>query len=76
MTAFPAELAQTRQELLILRAELHRQRDAAPTPAVAHALRLADRYLFLALGYCGHNEQLFPEQERIEPGVVPFPNLR
>lgn len=76
MTAFPAELDTTRSDLLALRAELHRQRDVAPTPGIAHALRLADAYLFLALGYCGHNEQLFPEQVHIDAGVVAFPNLR
>lgn len=76
MTGFPVELAGTRDELLALRSELHRQRDAAPTPAIAHALRLADAYLFLALGYCGHNEQLFPEQGHVEPGAIAFPHLR
>jgi len=76
MTAFPAELGPTRTDLLALRAELHRQRDAAPTPGIAHALRLADAYLFLALGYCGHNEQLFPEQDHVEAGTIGFPNLR
>lgn len=72
----PPELEQTRQELLALRRELHRQRDAAPTPAIAHALRLADSYFFLALGYCGHNDQLFPEEGHVETDQVPFPNLR
>ena len=76
MTGFPAELDTTRSDLLALRAELHRQRDAAPTPGIAHALRLADAYLFLALGYCGHNEQLFPEQGHIEADAIAFPNLR
>lgn len=76
MSTFPVELDATRSDLLTLRAELHRQRDAAPTPAIAHALRLADAYLFLALGYCGHNEQLFPEQGHIEADAAPFPNLR
>jgi hypothetical protein len=73
---FPSELEQTRQDLLALRGELHRQRDAAPTPAIAHALRLADAYFFLALGYCGHNDQLFPEEGHVEADQVPFPNLR
>jgi hypothetical protein len=71
-----AELEQTRRDLLSLRAELHRQRAAAPTPAVAHALRLADAYLFLALGYCGHNDELFPEEGHVEPDRAPFPHLR
>lgn len=76
MSAFPAELDPTRTDLLALRAELHRLRDAATTPGIAHALRLADAYLFLALGYCGHNEQLFPEQGHIEADAAVFPNLR
>lgn len=76
MSNFPAELDQTRRDLLSLREELHRQRDAAPTPGIAHALRLADTYLFLALGYSGHNEQLFPEQGHVEPNAATFPHLR
>lgn len=71
-----AELEPTRQQLLALRAELHRQRDVAPTPGIAHALRLADAYLFMALGYCGHNGELFPEEGFVEAGQTPFPNLR
>jgi len=71
-----ADLEPTRQGLLALRAELHRQREAAPTPGVAHALRLADSYLFLALGYCGHNDELFPEEGHVEAGQTPFPELR
>ena len=71
-----AALEQTRQDLLVLRAELLRQRAAAPTPAVAPALRLADAYLFLALGYCGHSDELFPEEGHVEPDREPFPNLR
>lgn len=70
------ELEQARQDLVALRAELHRQRAAAPTPALAHALRLADGYLFLALGYCGHNDELFPEEGHVEADRTPFPNLR
>ena len=71
-----AELEATRQSLLALRAELHRQRDEAPTPGIAHALRLADAYLFMALGYCGHNDELFPEEGHVEVDRTPFPNLR
>ena len=74
--SYPEGLEPTRQDLLSLRAELQRQRAAAPTPAVAHALRLADSYLFVALGYCGHNDELFPEEGHVEPDRTPFPNLR
>ncbi|MFN0025598.1 MAG: hypothetical protein ACKV2O_00240 [Acidimicrobiales bacterium] len=76
----PPALQQTREDLLALRAELLRQRQAAPTPGVAHALRLADAYLFLALGYCGHNDELFPEEGLVDepdPFTIrtPLPNL-
>lgn len=70
-----SELEGTRTELLALRAELAYQRDNAPTPGIAHALRLADAYLFLALGYCGHNDELFPEEGTVD-SATPFPNLR
>lgn len=78
--AHPSALQQTREDLLALRAELLRQRQAAPTPGVAHALRLADAYLFLALGYCGHNDELFPEEGFVDEGAsesgrAPLPNL-
>ena len=71
-----AGLEPTRQDLVALRVELHRQRDQAPTPGIAHALRLADAYLFMALGYCGHNDELFPEEGRVETDRLPFPKLR
>ncbi len=74
MNHFP-ELETTRQDLLTLRAELLRQRSAAPTPGVAHALRLADAYLFMALGCCGHNDTLFPEEGDSPTSETPFPNL-
>ena len=70
------DLETTRHELLSLRSELRRQRSTAPTPAVARALRLADTYLFIALGYCGHNDELFPEEGESDIGGTPFPNLR
>ena len=48
--------------LLTLRQQLLRERDNAPSPAVARALTVADNYLFIALGYFGYTERLFPEQ--------------
>jgi len=69
------ELEQKRTELLALRAELHRQRTQAPTPGIAHALRLADIYLFMALGYCAHDDTLFPEEGIVDEGIE-LPNLR
>jgi hypothetical protein len=76
MTSHIADLDAARHELLELRAHLHRVREAAPTPGIAHSLRLADTYLFLALGYCGHNDELFPEEGTVDVGAVPFPHLR
>lgn len=70
-----AELDQTRDSLLALRADLDRQRRDAPTPAIAHALKLADAYLFMALGYTGHTDQLFAEEGAVDAGGDPFPNL-
>lgn len=70
------ELEQARHDLLALRSELRRQRSVAPTPGVAHALRLADTYLFMALGYCGHNDTLFPEEGDGDAAGTQFPNLR
>ena len=71
-----SELEETRLALLALRRELGLQREAAPTPGIAHALRLADTYLFMALGYCGHSDELFPEEGTVDVGLSPFPNLR
>lgn len=56
------EMEATAADLLALRNELLRMRRAATTPGVAHALRLADTYLFMALGYTGYNGALFPEE--------------
>lgn len=49
-----------RDRLVELRAHLARERDAALSPAVDRALEMADAYLFLALGYVGHTDELFP----------------
>jgi hypothetical protein len=64
MTSAPLgdELDGRRQELLALRAQLGAARRAAPTPAVARALEMADTYVFLGLTYLGHTDTLFPEQ--------------
>jgi hypothetical protein len=70
------ELEGTRQALIALRSDLDHQRRDAPTPAIAHALKLADTYLFMALGYTGHNDQLFAEEGSADLGGDPFPNLR
>lgn len=51
-----------RQRLVDLRARVRRERTLNPTPAVDHALRLAELYLQIGLGYCGHNDDLFPEE--------------
>lgn len=49
-----------RERLVELRAHLARERAAAISPAVDRALEMADAYLFLALGYVGHVEEMFP----------------
>jgi hypothetical protein len=48
--------------LLTLRQQLLHERECAPSPAVARALTVADNYLFIALGYVGYTDHLFPEQ--------------
>jgi hypothetical protein len=48
--------------LLSLRRSLLAEEQAAPSPAVARALEMADTYLFLALSYLGYTEKLFPEE--------------
>jgi hypothetical protein len=50
--------------LVELRRRLQEERTEASTPAVARALETADYYLLIALGYLGHDDYLFPEQER------------
>ena len=62
MTTALTELADTQARLVELRRQLLAERDGAPTPAIAEALRLADIYLFMALTYTGHDDQLFPEE--------------
>jgi hypothetical protein len=69
------DLDATRAELLRLRSDLATQRRAAPTPGIAHALKLADTYLFMALGYTAHTAQLFPEEGSDDADGEPFPNL-
>ena len=49
-----------RERLLALRAQLLAEQADAASPAVARALEMADAYLFLALGYTGHTDELFP----------------
>lgn len=55
--------AEQLDRLLILRDSLQAERAGAMSPAVARALEMADYYLFLALGYFGYSDRLFPEQE-------------
>jgi hypothetical protein len=49
--------------LVSLREQLRLERAKCMSPAVEQALNLADVYLFLALGYLGYCERLFPEQQ-------------
>lgn len=48
--------------LLLLRTALIEEQGRAGAPAVSRALEMADFYLFLALGYFGYDDKLFPEQ--------------
>jgi hypothetical protein len=48
--------------LVRLRDMLGEERRAAGSPAVARALEMADHHLFLALGYFGYSDRLFPEE--------------
>jgi hypothetical protein len=55
-----------RERLGALRAGLLSEQSAAVSPAVGRALEMADAYLFLALGYLGHTEELFPGESAPE----------
>jgi hypothetical protein len=50
------------ERLLIIRAQVGRERELSATPALERALQMADYALCLALGYFGYPDQLFPEQ--------------
>lgn len=55
-------MAEPLARLLALRRSLLAEEEAAPSPAVARALQMADTYLFLALSYLGYTDELFPEE--------------
>ncbi|MHA6794385.1 hypothetical protein ACVGVM_12890 [Pseudonocardia bannensis] len=65
-----AEADAQRERLVALRRRLLAEQAGALSPAVARALEMADAYLFLALGYVGHTEELFPGEA---PGAAPGP---
>ena len=50
------------ERLVRLRALLGDEQRAAGSPAVARALEMADYHVFLALGYFGYSDLLFPEE--------------
>ena len=58
-----------RERLVALRAGLLSEQAVAVSPAVGRALEMADAYLFLALGYLGHTDELFPGESA--PGPPP-----
>lgn len=58
-----------RERLVALREGLLSEQAAAVSPAVGRALEMADAYLFLALGYLGHTDELFPGESG--PGSSP-----
>ncbi|CAJ61751.1 hypothetical protein FRAAL3107 [Frankia alni ACN14a] len=45
-----------------MHALLAREREGALSPAIERALETAQMYLFLALGYVGHTDELFPDE--------------
>lgn len=51
------------ERLVRLRSVLDDERRAAGSPAVARALQMADYHLFLAMGYFGYSDRLFPEED-------------
>lgn len=57
-----AATAEPLAHLLALRRSLLAERHAAPSPGVSRALEMADMYLFLAISYLGHTDQLYPEE--------------
>jgi hypothetical protein len=58
------------ERLRALRAELVLERERAVSPAVARALEMSDISLFLALGYLGYTEELFPGDPTAATGHV------
>ncbi len=57
-----ADVERQRARLLAVHADLAREREAALSPAIERALETAQMYLFLALGYVGHTDALFPDE--------------
>lgn len=51
------------ERLARLRSILDEERRVAGSPAVARALQMADYHLFLAMGYFGYSDRLFPEED-------------
>lgn len=51
------------ERLARLRGILDEERRVAGSPAVARALQMADYHLFLAMGYFGYSDRLFPEED-------------
>ena len=54
------EVEAQRERIADLRERLLAEQSGAVSPAVARALEMADAYVFLALGYLGHTDELFP----------------
>lgn len=60
--ALDEAVAAQRARIIALRASVVEVHGEAISPAVARALETAGDYLFLALGYLGHTDELFPGQ--------------
>ncbi|EIV91561.1 hypothetical protein [Frankia sp. QA3] len=66
-----ADVERQRARLLAVHAHLAREREAALSPAIERALETAQMYLFLALGYVGHTDALFPDELQGAPTASP-----
>ncbi|WP_261568162.1 hypothetical protein [Frankia gtarii] len=67
------DVERQRARLLALHAHLAQEREAALSPAIERALETAQMYLFLALGYVGHTDELFPDELQIPAEIQAAP---
>jgi hypothetical protein len=64
-TGLGDDVERQRARLLAVHDDLARERAAALSPAIERALQTAQMYLFLALGYVGHTDELFPDELQV-----------
>lgn len=65
-----SEVEAQRVRIADARSRLLAEQAGAVSPAVARALEMADAYVFLALGYLGHTDELYPGERA---GDAPAP---